>query len=558
MRTGATQRETFDVVVVGSGAGGAPVAMVLAEAGLKVLVLEKGRYYGLRDFSHDEIDICRRDFWVPYPIDDPHTIRKDGAPAATPTNEGWTSQCVGGATVHMSGFWYWPHPEDLRLATLTGGVGGADLADWPLAHEDLVPWLERAEAAIGVSGHAGLNPHEPRQRPYPLPALRPHPAAALIDAAAKKRGWHSFPTARAVLSRPYGTRPACNQCGYCGDYGCENASKSSVLATLLPRAEATGRCEVRPRAMVTRVLVGDDRRARGVEYVDATGATRAVDAAVVVLAATAIESARLLLLSTSAAFPHGLANTSGLVGKNLTFSTFGKGTGIFDRAKGLAAVGEDGFDLPFLQRSVQDDYWAPDGRLGFVKGGTYNFLLPHPNPINAALRLTLEADYELMGEALKQRTLAYFRDELWLELEVFGEFLPTPRTYVDLDPAVKDRFGLPVARITVEHHPLDVEVNKRMLLRGLDLLAAVDPAPRLTRAPNVGSTTFHLQHGTCRFGRDPKTSVLDPDCRAHDVSNLYVTDGSFMPTSLGVPATPTILANSLRVADRILLKRRSG
>lgn len=548
-------REKFDVVVIGSGAGGAPVALTLAQAGLSVLVLEKGPYYGLADFTHDEIDICRRDFFVPFPVDDPHTIRKDGAAKAELTTEGWISRCVGGGTVHMTGFWYWPHAEDLRLATLTGGVSGANLADWPLTLDALVPYLHRAEVEIGVSGQAGLNPFDVRTRPYPLPALRPHPTATLIDAAAKAKGFHAFPTARAVLSQPYGTRPSCNQCGYCGDYGCENASKSSVLATLIPRAEATRHCEVRARAMVSRIIVGDDRRARGVEYRDAKGATHVVSASIVVLAASAIESARLLLLSSCPAFPQGLANSSGLVGKNLTFSTFGKGSGIFDRHALMAAVGEADYDLPFLQRSIQDDYWAPDGRLGFAKGGTYNFILPHPNPINAALRLTFESDFEVIGDELKKRTLAYFHDETWLEFEVFGEFLPTPQTYVDLDPNVKDHFGIPVARIQITHHPLDIEVNKRMLLRGLDILHAITPQARQVKAPTVGSTTFHLQHGTCRFGNDARTSVLNPDCRAHDVDNLYVTDGSFMPSSLGVPATPTILANSFRVAERILARR---
>ncbi len=549
-----TQRhEQFDLVVIGSGAGGAPVATLLAEAGARVLILEKGPYYTLRDFTHDEIAICRRDFFVPWAVDDPHVVRKGAGGKSEMTRDGWTSQCVGGGTVHMSGFWYRLHEEDLRLATLTGGIPGADLADWPISLAELTPFYELAEARIGVSGQAGLNPFEPPRGPFALPPLAPHPAAALIDEAARSLGLHPFPTARALLSEPYGVRPPCNYCGMCGEYGCENGSKSSVLASLLPRAEATGRLEIRAECMARRIVT-NGQRATGVEYLDREGTTQFVEARVVVLAASAIESARLLLLSESSQFPHGLANGSGLVGRNLTFSTFGKGTGIFERRALRERLGPENQDLPFLLRSLQDFYWVPKAGLPLPKGGTHNFLFHHPNPINAAMRLIGDADHELLGDALKERMRQYFQEELWIEFEVFGEFLANPGTYVDLDPTITDRRGLPAARITLEHHPADVETNKFLVRKGLEVLEAVRPAAKQVEPWTWGSTTYHLQHGTCRFGRDPASSVLDPTCRAHEVDNLYVTDASFMPTSGGVPATPTILANSFRVG-RALAER---
>lgn len=550
-----SRQEIFDVVVVGSGAGGAPVATLLAEAGARVLVLEKGPYYSLRDLTHDEIAICRRDFFVPFAADDPHVVRRGANADPERTRDGWTSQCVGGGTVHMSGFWYRLHEEDLRLATLTGGITGADLADWPITLAELTPFYDLAETRLGVSGIAGLNPFEPQRRPFPLPPLQPHPAATLIDEAARSLGLHSYPTARAILSQSFGVRPPCNYCGRCGEYGCENGSKSSVLAALIPRAEATGRCEVRAECMVRRIE-SDGDRVTGVEFIDRRGETQFVGARVVVVAASAIESARLLLLSETSRFPHGLANSSGLVGKNLTFSTFGKGTGIFDRRTLGERLGPEGMDLPFLLRSIQDHYWLPNTGLALPKGGTYNFLFHHPNPINAAMRLVGDSGFELMGEELRERLRQYFRDELWMEFEIFGEFLPTAKTYVDLDPVVKDRHGQAAARLTVEHHPADVETNTHMMKRGLEVLAAVKPTAREVKAWTWGSTTFHLQHGTCRFGRDPTRSVLDPWCRAHDLENLYVTDGSFMPTSGGVPATPTILANSFRVGAAIVERFR--
>ncbi len=541
-------RDEADVVVIGSGAGGAPVAAVLAGAGARVVVLEKGPYYTIGDFDKDEVATCRRDFWVPWASEDPHTIRKKGESHARLTREGWTAQCVGGGTVHMSGFFYRFAESDLRLATMTGGIAGADVVDWPIEIEELLPWYDLMEARIGVSGKAGVDPFENRTRPFPLPPLRPHPAAALVDEAASGLGLHPSPTPRAIASRAYGDRAHCTYCGLCGEHGCETGARSTMLSTLIPQAEATGRCEVRPNCMARRIRADD--RVRSVLYFDAQSVEREIHARVVVLAASAIESARLLLLSKSGRHPHGLANGSGLLGRNLTFSTFGKGTAVFDRGKLTERLGAKDMDLPFLLRSLRDDYF--NERLGTLpKGGTHNFLLHHPNPINAAVRLAMDSGWNLWGQALKDRLRRYFHEDLWLEFEVFSEFLPHAGCYVDLDPTHEDRWGLPAARITMSHHPLCDEVNKLMTRRGLDVLEAIQPRAEKVTPWAWANTTYHLQHGTCRFGDDPSRSVLDRDCQSHEVKNLYVTDSSFMPTSGGCPATPTIIANALRVGHAI-------
>jgi choline dehydrogenase-like flavoprotein len=543
--------EQVDVVVIGSGAGGAPVAALLAEAGARVVILEKGPYYTSKDFIHDEVKICRRDFWVPYLDDEPHTIRKTEEEGAKRTRSGWTSSCVGGATVHMSGFFYRLKESDFRLAEMTGGIADAEIADWPISIEEMLPYYDMLEARIGVSGRAGVNPFEVRERPFPLPPLRPHPAAALFDEAARSLGFHPYPTPRAIASRVFGQRPPCNYCGLCGDYGCENASKSSCLVTFVPAAEATGRCQVKARSMVRRILVDESDRVRGLEYLDAQGRVQRIGARVVCLAASAIESARLLLMSENSRFPHGLANHNGLVGKNLTFSTLGKGTAAFDRRELIAKLGPKGMDLPFFQRSVQDDYWMEHSGLALPKGGTYNFILEHPNPINAAVRLAAGEGWRSFGQDFKERLGRHFLEELSVEFEIFGESLPWKGSYVDLDPKKKDRFGLPVARITARNHPAADEMNVKMLEHGMDMLEAMKPGAKRVRRWTWKDTTYHLQQGTCRFGTDPARSVLDPGCRAHEVRNLYVTDGSFMPTSGGAPSTATIMANSLRVGDLI-------
>ena len=550
-------RDEADVVVVGSGAGGAPVALTLAEAGARVVVLEKGPYYTVRDFVHDEIAICHRDFWVPYPSEDPHVLVKGDAKGAAPpahTNEYWTGACVGGGTVHMTGYCYRFKESDFRLKTLTGGIPDSDIADWPIPYAEMVPFYDLVDARLGVCGDAAANPFDQPRRPYPLPPLAANPVAELVDEAAHALGFHPYPTPRALLSLPYGGRPPCNQCGFCGDYGCENGAKSSVLATLLPAAEATGRCEIRPRCTARRVIIDANNRAIGVEYVDEKGRPHGVRARVVCLAATAVESARILLLSQTAGFPRGLANNNGLVGRNLTFSTAGKATAIFDRAEIVKRLGEKDLDLPFLQRSAQDDYWNPDAGLPHPKGGTYNFILLHKNAISAAERIFKDRQSRIWGAALKERIRALYHDEFWAEFEVFSEFLPWKGVWMDLDPERKDRFGAPVARIHLRHHKADHEAGRRLVDRGAEILKAIRPSPKTVYTAMWGTTTPHLQHGSCRFGDDPATSVLDRSCQAHEVKNLYVTDGSFMPTSGGVPATLTILANSFRVAH--LLRER--
>src|SRR5262245_60928751 len=228
-RPSKMSRETFDAVVVGSGAGGGAAAYALTQAGFRVCLLEKGPHYRSEDFFHDELAVCRRDYFVPSPLDEPHTIVRSGQTAAERTTDGWIACCVGGGTVHMSGYSFRLHREDLRLRSLYGEVPGADAADWPIAYEDLEPHYDEVERLIGVSGDHASNPREPRRGPFPLAPLLAHPASALVEAGARKLGLSAFPTPRAILSADYNGRPACRYCGFCAGYGCEVAAKSSSL-----------------------------------------------------------------------------------------------------------------------------------------------------------------------------------------------------------------------------------------------------------------------------------------------------------------------------------------
>lgn len=517
-----------DVVIVGSGAGGAPAALELARAGAKVLVLEKGPRHGPKDFLHDEIAMCRRDFFTPFPEDDPHTLQRSESEPPIKTNAGWISRCVGGGTVHMSGFFLRFHEEDFD--------------GWPIAYSDLAPFYERVEREVGVSGDVSKNPHgPPRSGPFPYPPVLTHPVASWIDDAAASVGMHPFPMPRAIITKPKEGRLPCVYCALCGSYGCEVGAKSSTLASLIPEAEKTGRCEVRPGAMVREVVMMKNGRARGVVFIDGDGREQEVRAEIVVVACSAVESARLLLLSQSSRFPNGLGNGAGQVGKNLCFSTLGQLTGRL-RYEDLPEKKRSALKnrAPFVGRAVQDFY---------REGGTFHLLWEHPNPIHSAERLIRDGGELVYGDRLMTRLKEHFVEGRTLEVECFGRWRPTPGCYVSLDDRVTDRWGLPAARITLARHPKDLRESKRLVEKAkilLDALGAKD-----VRVLAEGGETFVLQHGTCRMGTDPATSVTTREGRLHEVDNVYVTDGGSLPTSGAVPSTLTIMANSYRIAARI-------
>ncbi len=545
-----------DVVVVGSGAGGAPMALQLGRAGFKVVLLEKGPRYTEADFTHDEIAISRRNFFMPLPWDEPHLWRVGQTGKFSRTNHAWTANCVGGGTVHMSGFFYRLKPVDFRLKSMLGAPPGSTVVDWPIRYEDLLPYYEQVEEEIGVSGVVTDHPWaEPRRKPYPLPPLDEHPIAKEIDRAGRKIGVHPYPTARAIASRPYRGRAGCAYCPLCGSYGCEVGAKSSTHSTLIPLALATGNVELRPRCMARTVEVSSDGRARSVVYLDESGVLQEQPARIVVVSCTAVESARLLLNSRSARWPKGLANDSGLVGKNLSFSGFGRSRASFRISKRKQSWPWLDDPAPFVQRSLSDHYVLPAStKLGSRKGGAIGFLWEHPAPISQAIVLA-QGGRGAFGKELKER-FRVFRDSKVLQFETYAEWLPTAGTYVTVDDSVLDRYGLPVAAITIDRHPADLPVTRYLIDRGEELLRAMEP-DAVWRVTEAGETTI-LQHGTCRFGNDPASSVLDRDCRAHTVPNLYVVDGSFMPTSGGNPNTLTIMANAYRVADRLVQRVKSG
>jgi len=529
----------YDACVVGSGASGGAVAYALCRAGLKVLLLEKGRRHGPEDLCHDELLMTRRDFFVPAAVDEPRTVLRPGDSAARVSSDGWISCCVGGGTLHMSGYFFRLRQGDLHLLSRHGEVAGAKVADWPFPYAELVPFYEQVEAIIGVSGDSSNGPLEEGRGPYPLPPLLSHPAAGLIEAGARKLGLRAFPTPRAILSRPYAGRPACHYCGFCSGYGCEAGAKSDSQVSFLALAQATGRLTLLPESMVTRVFATAGR-VKGVLYRGPAGVEKQVTAQRVVLCGSAIETARLLMLSE-------LCQGSGELGKNLFFSTLRSGWARFALPSPFFPA--EAAALPFLDRTIQDFYETQG--LPHPKAGTLLFQLPSAGPILRAQRIAqVETGPPLFGTALRRALRRALVETATIEWEALGEFLPHAGCYMDLDPQVKDRYGLPVARLHLSTHPASTAAAELLRTRAQAVLEAAGAVEQGQWQDD--GLYMVLQGGTARMGQSAATSVLDPSGQAHEVRGLYVADSSGFSSGGGAPFTLTIMANALRVASHIV------
>ncbi|MDA1194008.1 MAG: GMC family oxidoreductase [Planctomycetota bacterium] len=580
----------YDVCVIGSGAGAGPLATSLARAGKKVLILEKGPWYERDQFLRDEIVQVRRPNFYSDSQQEPQIEETwNGGIAGAGKSSGtfWNGNIVGGSSVFMSGFWTRMKPDDFKARTLYGEVAGGDRADWPIDYDDLEPWYAQVEQEIGVSGRMIDMPPtltDKRSSALPLPPTREHPFSRLVDDVGTRLGLHPMPLPRAVLPDAARTltpqhiaddREPCDYNGYCGSYACETGAKGSSLAAWIPKALRAG-AEIRPHASVFYLDTdATGGRVTSARYMDRHGAVQVVEARAFVVACQAHESARLLLNSGRPKLhPYGLANRTGLVGRNLIFSTFGAGWGDFPYAKldpQWSAVLRESRE-PFVNRVVQDYYWydpststsslernagtgAAPGR-GMEPGGTINFLLMHPNPISAAETQAfgeIGQTAPLWGQPLKDRLHYWFHGQKPLKFETFGEWIPSPSAYVAVDTGVKDRWGIPVARIRAFNHRRSVQNAVFLVEQGKRILTAMG-ATNARSVPRYGGPSTNLIAGTARMGEDPRTSVLDRDCRAWDLENLYVTDASCFPSGGRVPFTATIYANSLRVAE-VLAKK---
>lgn len=302
--------------------------------------------------------------------------------------------------------------------------------------------------------------------------------------------------------------------------------------------------------MVHEILVDASGKAVGVRYTDDTGTRRELRADFVVVAASAVESARLLLMSLSRRFPNGLGNNSGQIGRNLCFSTLTRVRAFLRRENLPPSVADTLFEpAPFLGRALQDFRVLPPEGESFGRGGTLHLLWAHPNPIYAAESLIKEGPRLVWGEELMARLRERFTEGRMIEVEGYSDWLATPGTGVDLDPDVRDKWGWPVARITLDRHPSDRATSTRLAREAKSFLDALGGESEIT---DVGGETWVLQGGTCRMGHDPSASATTPEGRLHEVPNVYVSDGAALPTTGTVPCTETILANAFRIGEHIV------
>ena len=559
--------QSYDICIIGSGAGASPVAYTLAKAGAKVLVLEKGPWLTEKEFFKDELAISLRDSYTPSLADERHVIEEeyvndDGKSywekesTADTGNSFWNGNVVGGSSNFMSGYFHRLKPVDFRLKSEFGDIEGANVVDWPISYDELEPYYAMVDNIVGVSGKVVPHPNqEPRSSDFPYPPVAEHPISSWIDNTAEKIGFHAVPVPRAVLSRPKGDRRSCEYSGYCSSYGCSSGAKGSGRAALLNDAVATGNCTILPNAKAHKIETDANGEITAVHYYNKQGNSQTVSAKYYVVACQAVETSRLLLASTGEKFPNGLANNHNQVGKNLVFSAGGTGRGDFffddlseQQVAQLRTVG------PFINRALQDWYQINDKNFdgsnskGKAKGGTIDFLF-YQNPIARAMGSQWQNGELIWGEELKASLKTEFTTYKTLRFEVFNDWLPTDNCFVELDEEVTDKWNDPVAKIRVGYHEHDLKVGEYLAQKGEELLRAM--GAKNVSSSVSGSPPPNLMAGGCRFGDDPKTSVLNKYCQAHEVDNLFVTDASFMPTGGSVPYTYTIYANAFRVAEHI-------
>ncbi|GAA3621638.1 GMC oxidoreductase [Microlunatus ginsengisoli] len=544
--------DSYDVVIVGAGAGGGVAAQVISAAGARVLLLDRGRFLSYAEIGTDHLANQRLSAYGhnagPEADGNPRLMREAGGDRliAKSYAPGWQNNAmtVGGGTRVYQGMAWRLQPEDFALATRWGVPAASSLADWPLTYADLEPFYTRAEWELGVCGDGSAHRRQGfRSREYPMPPLPPTLEAEVLGRGARELGLTTGPVPLLINSVPRDGRADCVRCGTCVGFACPVDAKNGAHNTTIARALATGSCTLATGAYVRRVLVDRHGSAAGVEVQDLdTGLRRTVRAASVVLSAGAIETARLLLASATDRWPAGLGNDTDQVGRHLQGHIYTGAYGIFD---------EIVQDMQGPGVSIATADWIDDlGGEGIGGGVLANEVIKIPALFWS---WALGPDAPRWGRAGKQRV----RDVYLRTSHVFGPIqeIPSPECRVRLSDSVRDAWGQPAVLLSGAVHPESVRAAEALRRRAETWMRAGGAREVWVTPIGTGLSGGQHQAGTARMGTDPATSVTDPFGRVHGHPGLWVCDASLHVTNGGVNPVLTVLALAFRVAEEIV---RSG
>ncbi len=475
-----------NAIVVGAGAGGGVVAKELAVAGLSVVLFERGRWVPYDEHNDDELTSQRTTvLGNGFGPDDERSrrvvVNPDGSTRIVLPSEGAynnVAACVGSGTVSYGAMAWRFMPQDFQLRSTYGALEGSTVEDWPIRYEDLEPCYEKAEWEIGVAGDDSRNPFAPpRKKPQPMPPFPYNKEARILEAAARRLGWHPFPTPMLRNSVPYGGRPKCIHMRTCVGFACPVDAKCGTQNTVIPVALATGHCQLRTESVVSEILVDDRGRAQGVKYFDASGKRNIQTADLVVVSASATETARLLLNSRSKLFPQGAGNNHDWVGRNLQGHAYTGANGFMDEE--IYEEAGPGACITFCDFN--------HGNPGIRGGGLLSnefislpYHFTHLRPPGSPR----------WGRAHKEFQRRWYKHTI----RVMGpvQEMPVFDARVEVDPAVKDHWGIPVARLSGQRHPSDIETARFLSKKAEDLLkeaGAKRPGPGCPASDSAAAST---------------------------------------------------------------------
>lgn len=521
--------DTVDVLIIGAGASGAAVAWSLAETKMRIVCLDQGGWMKPSEYPSTGRDWEARFFgdYSPSPNirgrAEDYPINDDASPIKVVNFNG-----IGGSTIMYTAHFPRLHPSDFRVRSLDGVAD-----DWPVDYDTLVPFFEENDRMMGVSGLAG-DPGQPERHP-PMPQLPLGKSGKIIGEAMNKLGWHWWPSDTTVATTDYDGRARCINLGHCTP-ACAQGAKASTDITYWPHAIRAG-VEVRPHCRVREITVNEHGMAKGVVYYDKDGIERFQAAEVVVVACNGIGTPRLLLNSQSGKFPNGLANSSGLVGRNLMFHPYAQVYGYVE------APTDSNRAPPTCLWSKE--FYETDPARGFVRGYSYQFGRGM-GPVMEAVQS--EAKGILPWGEDHHRAFRRLNGHR-VQLSAICEDLPEEHNRVTLDPVLKDSNGIPAPKIDYTLSENSQRMMDHGIARAKEFLAAVGATDICVNSPILYGG-WHLL-GTARMGHDPERSVVNGWGRSHDVKNMFIVDGSIFVTSGGVNPTSTIQALALYIADQM-------